>query len=68
MKQFVIDIEDENLIQVLSMYGTAELNGTVSKILIEHMEDLIEPVKDEIKEKYDIYSSLNKKVSPKKTR
>ena len=66
MKQFIIDVEDEDLIQLLDMYTTVQLNETIPKILMDNLEDLVEPVKGKIRERYNTYNNLNKKISFKK--
>ena len=65
-EEIIIDIEDENLIQILDMHTNTQLNETIPKILNNNIKDLIEPVKDKIRERYNTYNNLNKKITPKK--
>ena len=56
------DLSDEELIQILDLYSAVQLNETIPEILKDNIEDLLEPIQQQIKEKYNIYSNINKRL------
>lgn len=65
-KRFYFDVENEKLLQLLNIHEEKEtLSKTINDILDKHFDELLEPAKDEIKQKINLYASFDKK--PKRT-
>lgn len=63
MKRYYLDVENKDLIQILDIHEEKQtLNLVLTNILEENRDDLLESIKDDIKEKYNLYSNLNKKL------
>lgn len=61
-KRFYFDVEDEKLLQLLNVHEEKQtLSKTINDILDKHFDELLEPVKDELKQRIELYRSLKSK-------